>query len=913
MKIKQLLSVMTAGVALSLGFSACALAQTSTAYSWDNVAIGGGGFVSAVIPSKTEQGVVYARTDVGGAYRWDKTNARWVSLLDWVSEDEVGYLGTESLAIDPKNAAKVYILAGISYFNNGKTAILRSSDYGKTFAITDVSSQFKAHGNGMGRQNGEKLVVDPGSSNILYAGTRWNGLFKSTDSGVTWSRLSGLNITTTPNENGISFVTLDPLSVSGSVAQRVFVGVSRFGSVGANFYRSNDAGATFTAVSGAPTALMPQRAALASDGNLYITYANGAGPHGHWAQPEPMDLGEVWKYNVSSGAWTNVTPSGYTRAFGGIAIDPNNAQRLLLTTINTYMQQGDAYGDRIFISTTGGASWTDVVARGFAKDNGGVSWIAGNSIHWAGSIEFDPFDTKAVWVTSGNGIFKTTNIDATTTTWAFNVKGLEETVPLNLVSIPNGPVVSVIGDYDGFRHTDIAQYAPIHTPRMGTTTGLDVAALNTSILVRSGGGDSPAIYYSTDTGASWTKSASMNGKNGQVALSANGSVLLHNPADSTTTYRSTNFGSSWAAVTGLSTANIRPVADPVNTNKFYAYNNGSMLVSTDAGVSFTAKGSLASGGSTVIRVAPGKEGDVWVPLFGGGLARSTNSGTSFTSFSNVSYCGAVGFGKAATGATYPTVYIWGTVSGVRGVWRSTDTGASWVRINDDTHEYGGPATGQFVVGDMNTYGVVYMSTAGRGVVYGKPGTSTASSSVVSSVARSSSKSSSSSSVLSSSIASSSVVSSSVASSSKSSVASSSVATSSLVSSSSSKSSVVSSSVASSSVASSVASSSSSASGTANKCAYVISSQWSGGFNGAIRITNNKTTAINGWTVSWAYTDGSKVTGSWGATVTGTNPYTATNLSYNGTIQPGQTVEIGFGGTSGGATAAIPAVTGTVCN
>jgi hypothetical protein len=45
-----------------------------------------------------------------------------------------------------------------------------------------------------------------------------------------------------------------------------------------------------------------------------------------------------------------------------------------------------------------------------------------------------------------------------------------------------------------------------------------------------------------------------------------------------------------------------------------------------------------------------------------------------------------------------------------------------VRVNDDAHEYGGPANGQFVIGDMNTYGVVYMSSAGRGVLYGKPAT-----------------------------------------------------------------------------------------------------------------------------------------------------------------------------------------------
>ena len=60
-------------------------------------------------------------------------------------------------------------------------------------------TQFKAHGNGMERQNGERLQVDPANSNILYAGTRWNGLFKSSDAGATWSRLSGLNVTTTTN------------------------------------------------------------------------------------------------------------------------------------------------------------------------------------------------------------------------------------------------------------------------------------------------------------------------------------------------------------------------------------------------------------------------------------------------------------------------------------------------------------------------------------------------------------------------------------------------------------------------------------------------------------------------------------------------------------------------------------------
>ncbi|PQP02119.1 xyloglucanase [Massilia phosphatilytica] len=701
-----------------IAVAALAVQQPAAAYSWGNVSIGGGGFVSAVIPSKTEANVVYARTDVGGAYRWDNASGRWVALLDWVAEDQVGFLGVEALAVDPKNAANVYMTVGISYFNGGKTAVLRSSDYGRTFAVADVTSQFKAHGNGMGRQNGERLVVDPGSSNVLYAGTRQSGLFKSTNYGASWARVTALNVTTTPNDNGISLVLADPSSVSGGVAQRLLVGVSRYGSAGANLYRSDNGGASFSAVSGSPSGLMPQRAAFDGAGNVYFTYANGAGPHGNSLGSEPMNSGQIWRYTISNGAWTNVTPSGVNAAFSGISVDPFNSQRLVASTINQYMQQGDSWGDHMYISTNGGASWTDVINRGFVRDNGGVPWINGKAIHWAGVAVFDPFNNKAVWVTSGNGIFKTANIDAVPTTWTFTVKGLEETVPLNINSIPGGPVLSAIGDYDGFLHYNIDTFTnPQFAPTMGTTSGLAVADANPSLVVRAGN----KMYTSANGGVNWTQT-NMNGTQGQVALSASGTVLLHNPSNSSTMYRSTNMGASWTTVGGLSVNNARPVADPANASKFYVYNpaDGSFMISTDSGASFWKFSTLATWGSDAIRAAPGREGDIWVPLNWGGLARTTSSGWQFSNIANVTYCGAVGFGKAAAGASYPTVFIWGTIGGVTGLYRSTDTGQTWTRINDNAHQYGGPGNGRFVVGDMNTFGVVYMSTAGRGVVVGKP-------------------------------------------------------------------------------------------------------------------------------------------------------------------------------------------------
>ncbi|MBN1575835.1 MAG: hypothetical protein JW913_04740 [Chitinispirillaceae bacterium] len=79
-------------------------AAASGSFSWTTVAIGGGGFVSAIIPSAVEQNLFYARTDVGGAYRWDASSRKWISMMDWVDASERGLLGVEAIAADPESA-----------------------------------------------------------------------------------------------------------------------------------------------------------------------------------------------------------------------------------------------------------------------------------------------------------------------------------------------------------------------------------------------------------------------------------------------------------------------------------------------------------------------------------------------------------------------------------------------------------------------------------------------------------------------------------------------------------------------------------------------------------------------------------------------------------------------------------------
>ncbi|MDR7088405.1 cellulase family glycosylhydrolase [Cellvibrio fibrivorans] len=112
---------------------------------------------------------------------------------------------------------------------------------------------------------------------------------------------------------------------------------------------------------------------------------------------------------------------------------------------------------------------------------------------------------------------------------------------------------------------------------------------------------------------------------------------------------------------------------------------------------------------------------------------------------------------------------------------------------------------------------------------------------------------------------------------------------------------------SSAPASSRASSSTAATGGVS-CTFVVSNSWGSGYTGAIRVTNTGTSTKSGWTASWNYSGSNRITSSWNATISGSNPYTATGASWNSTIGAGQTVEFGFQANTNGGGVETPAVT-----
>ncbi|MBC8094320.1 MAG: carbohydrate-binding protein [Akkermansiaceae bacterium] len=694
------------------------LPARAQSYNWKSVTIKGGGFVTGIIANPNSANVIYARTDVGGAYRWNSANNSWIPITDSVSRENSSWMGVDSMAIDPSDANRVYMVGG-QYTASwaGTASFLRSTDKGATWASTGLS--FKMGGNESGRSNGERIGVDPNKNSILFLASRNAGLWKSTDFGATWTQVTSFPVNTTANGVGSVFVQFVKSSgTAGNATPVIYVGVSQTGN---NLYRSTNGGTSWSAVAtGAASNLMPNNAAQDGQGNMYIALSDGPGPNG-------ISAGAVRKLNLSSLATSNVTPPTGQGGFAGVTVDRQNPNTIMVSTMDRWWPN-----DEIYRSVNGGASWTAVLGTG-TLNYSSAPWAVNRSPHWLGDIEIDPFNSNRAFFITGYGIFVCDNLTAAdsggTLAWHFRNDGLEETVPLALVSPTSGAgLISALGDIGGFRHDILSSSPPLSnfdTVHDGTTVSLDAAHNNAVIMAKLFNGGALGCY-STDGGLTWTDfpaqpAEAINNGTGKIAVSADGNTFLWQPKNSQA-YRSTNRGTSWTRVASSPASTsvndqFFPVADRVNANRFHIYvpNTGVIYRSTDAGVSFTA-GAAVSAWAQYPCAALGNEGDVWFPG-DDGVWFTLDSGVTVTKLANVQATVALGIGKAAPGQTYPAIYIQGQIGGVWGVYRSDNQGGSWTRINDDAHRYGWIG---IVAGDPRIFGRVYLGTGGRGIIYGEP-------------------------------------------------------------------------------------------------------------------------------------------------------------------------------------------------
>jgi photosystem II stability/assembly factor-like uncharacterized protein len=726
--------------ALFLTLSVHASQPTTTPYRFTGVRIGGGGFVSGLVYQPKAQGLLYARTDVGGAYRWDQSAMRWTPLTDWISAADNNLLGIDSLAIDPQDADRVYLLSGTYNIPRmGYAAVLRSSDRGAHFQRTDLP--FKMGGNELGRGNGERLAVDPNDGRILFLGSRDAGLWRSDDYGAHWKKVDSFpTVATSPAASaknnwrqqaiGIVFVVFDPTSGSpGTPSTTLYAGVS---TQAASLFRSIDGGRTWNAVSGQPIGLRPNHMVRAADGAYYLSYGDEPGP-------DSMHDGAVWKYEPAAQRWTDITPlphvigtpSGY--GWGVVAVDPHDPNVVMTATFAHYTPK-----DELFRSTDGGRHWREIFAHS-QFDYSDPVWTREHTPHWLASIAIDPHDADRVWFVTGYGVWMSTDMRNAdhdgSVHWQFQDRGLEETVALDLISPPQGAhLLSAIGDLDGYKHDDL-DVAPLQfaaPPRYANGESIDFAQGKPALIVRSGylrKPFDPAIRaaYSEDGGAHWQAFASEPEPSGQgagtIAVAADGSAVVWFPRDAAHAYLTHDFGKHWQPVDGLS-PHARVLSDRFDPKRFYAYDGraGQVFVSRDGGAHFQSIGGalgerIKHGHVAWMRAAPDVAGTVYVGGNGIGLLRAHDDGSALAKLGALADVQDFGFGRSAPGSTLPTVFAAGQLGDTFGLYRSTDDGAHWLRIDDDAHRYGGQ---RLITGDPRVFGRVYFATSGRGVFYGDP-------------------------------------------------------------------------------------------------------------------------------------------------------------------------------------------------
>ncbi|KAK0473162.1 hypothetical protein IW261DRAFT_1658654 [Armillaria novae-zelandiae] len=674
-------------------FASPALAASSQTYNWKNVKIGGGGgFVPGIVFNP-----LLLEPILEASYKLNSDDT-WTPLLDFADDARWNYWGVDALATDPVETNRLYLATGIL--------------------------PFKVGGNMPGRGMGERLVVDPNNNAILFFGARsGNGLYKSTNYGSTWSKVSSLPSTGTyvpdPTDTsgynsdiiGISWVTFDSTSgSSGSATPRIFVGVANQGS--SNIFVSENGGSTWSAVAGQNTTYIPHKGVLSPKEHvLYVSYSNGAGPY-------DGTLGSVYKYNISSSTWTDITPatgSDLYFGFGGLSVDLQKPGTLMVAALNSWWPDG-----QIYRSTDSGATWTPFWAwngypninKYYTYSDSLAPWLGPNyvdtvlgdkQIGWMmESLSINPFDSSHFLYGTGATIYGSHDLAKWDTTHNITLKsladGIEETSVQALISPPSGPhLLSAVGDIEGFVHNDL-DVAPNNyytNPTWTTSADIDYAGNKPTNIVRIGTGDSTTgkqVAISTDSGATWTQDygAADNVSGGKVAFSADGDTVLWRTGSNGV--QVSQFTNSFTAVSSLpSTAAI--ASDKLNNSIFYGAAASSFYLSTDGGKTFSAKGSLGSG-----------------------LFHSTNLGASFSAISGMSQAWAVALGAPASTGGYPAVFATANYGGI-GYFRSDDAGVNWVKINDASHGFGS-ASANCLAADPRIYGRVYIGTNGRGIFYG---------------------------------------------------------------------------------------------------------------------------------------------------------------------------------------------------
>lgn len=435
-------------------------------YIYRNAPIPGGGYVTGFVFHQKQPGILYARTDIGGTYRFD--GSRWHSLIDHVTGEDLALTYPIALALDDRKPDRLYIVSGVNGERSGLFSI--SEDRGAHFVNKRIPTM--VHGNLSGRGTGYRLAVDKNDENTLYFASQLGGLLKTTNRGDTWKKLP------LPEE----YTTLVWVSNDSST---IVVGTAGYTTRindtlrGHSLYVSYDAGEHFEKLPMPENVIVPDskmNGLVASrydyDGKyLYVTM-NSTGrwnyivPLGYSCDTGDVIGGKVIRYRFENGKITgydDITPGGtgyHNHGFGGVSSCPAKPGLLACSTLCREKESPEV----IYVSENYGETWRESLnglevggihfRTSYMKPefNGGVSLL-----HWQSDVKIDPFDPNRLWFNSGTGVFKTDALLSDAPAYHDWCDGIEETVHLNVYGPVSGDVqlVDIVGDLGGFAFREL--------------------------------------------------------------------------------------------------------------------------------------------------------------------------------------------------------------------------------------------------------------------------------------------------------------------------------------------------------------------------------------------------------------------------------------------------------------------------
>lgn len=665
------------------------VANVSEEYTFDNLPIGGGGYVTGIVIHPLDDSIKYIRTDVGGAYKWNSEDEKWIPITEFFSSKETIMYGIDGIAIDPKDKDVVYLCCG----DGGDTtyitpALYKSTDGGKSFERTSLEASFL--GNAAGRQDGECIMVDPNNSDVIYCGTRDRGLMVSFDGANTWQNISSVPVNSA-NKKGVRSVAIDSASKTDGRSKKIYAAAPGTGEEN-GVYESRDGGVTFSKIKGIPSEV---RRIAVSNGILYVTTQDG-----------------VYKYN---GRVTDISPSTTKRAYRALAVSGNN---VVVCHANT--GASDCMNMNIYYSDNGGETWSQKNDKIAKKDK--IRWWPDYYFSSAtASLIFSPGNPKEVWFTDWYGVWMTPDITASgTVEWYCKDAGHEEAVVTDILSNTAGSIelVTAMVDNGGMYYRDVTQFPLMR--RDGNSTGLDFCEENPQYVVLSendNNGTKGNVKISTNYGLSFTKCTGFTGTAVRIAQNCsefrNFVVLPINGVpkytfDSGKTWYDSD-GAPKSVATNFWGAPRALASDRAKAGVYYLAASNFFYRSMDGGKTWEKTCYLGEYAG-LVKAVPGKAGHVYVCK--GGLFYSTDYGANFTLIQGVSPK-AISFGVSEDGKGVVT-YILGTVGEHTGLFRSDDNCETFVQLNDEEVNKLGKAS--FITADRRVYGRVFIGTGGRGII-----------------------------------------------------------------------------------------------------------------------------------------------------------------------------------------------------